>query len=60
MAKECRPPVRGIDEHKEEEVISWACMIDAEVSDLNAAGESEPIPEKLVAEREMIREQSPR
>jgi hypothetical protein len=46
LAKDCRVAIRGIDE--EEEAISWACMIDAEFSDLNVAGEWESIPEKSV------------
>ena len=49
--KDCRALIRGIDEHKQEEAISWACMIDAEFNDLSAAGGWDPIPEKSVTER---------
>ena len=49
LAKDCRVVVRGIDEYEGEEAISWACMLDSELNDLNMAGEWESIPEKSMA-----------
>lgn len=49
--KDCRAAVRGVDDYNEGEAISWACMIDSEFSGRSVLGESEPIPDKSMAEQ---------